>query len=187
MADMFSIRTRRLILRDLTQRDVPHLNEFFTDPRITRYMRFIKTRSLRETRAWVKRAILHNRKRPRDAYSLAVVSKKDRKVVGWIGFGSASEGKEHIGERDFGYAFRRDSWGQGFATESLSAIVDYIFGRLKGRSLFGENRIKNPSSGRVMEKCGFRRLPRRVRGMFPNHHCYVLTRKVWLRRSPPAD
>ena len=178
---MFSIHTKRLILRDLIQRDAPRLHVFFSDPRVTRYTGFIKTCNLRGTRAWVKRAIFHNLARPRFAYSLAVVSKKDRKVVGWIGWGSVSERKKHLGERDFGYAFRRDCWGRGYGTESLRGITDYIFGRLKGRSLFGENRVKNPSSGRVMEKCGFRRLPRRVRGMYPGHHCYVLTRDSWLR------
>lgn len=185
MTGMFQIRTRRLVLRDLVPGDVPRLHVFFADPAVTRFMGYIKTRSLRETRAWVRRAIRHNRARPRFAYSVAVVRRSDRDVVGWIGFGPADERKQHIGERDFGYAFRQESWGRGYGTESLRAVTQFVFVRLKGRSFFGENRVRNPASGRVMEKVGYRRLPRRVRGMSPGHHCYVLTRSAWLRRQRP--
>lgn len=181
---MFTIRTRRLVLRDLVPGDVPRLHVFFADTAVTRTMGYIKTRTLRETRAWVKRAIFHNRARPRFAYSLAVVRKADRDVVGWIGFGMADTRKRHIGERDFGYAFRRDRWNRGYGTESLRAITAFVFRRLRGRSLFGEYRFHNPASGRVMAKCGFRRLPRRVRGLDPGHHGSILTRAAWLRRQP---
>ena len=180
---MFQIRTRRLILRDLVPGDARRLHVFFADPMVTRTMGYIKTRNLRETRALVKRAIFHNRARPRFSYSLAVVRKADRDVVGWIGFGSAEKRKLRIGERDFGYAFRRDQWNRGYGTESLRGITEFIFRKLQGRSFFGESRVRNPASGRVMEKCGFRRLPRRVRGMDPGHRCYLLTREVWRKRN----
>jgi ribosomal-protein-alanine N-acetyltransferase len=179
---MFAIRTKRLVLRDLALRDVPRLNEFFTDRVVTRKMGFVRTRNLRETRAWVKRAIFHNRKRPRFAYSLAVVTKKDRKIVGWIGFGDTDKKKRHIAERDFGFAFRRDCWSKGYGTESLRGITDFIFCELKGRSFFGDHDVTNPASGRVMAKCGFRRMAPPVRGIRAHSHAYILTRASWLKR-----
>jgi ribosomal-protein-alanine N-acetyltransferase len=176
MTGMFVLRTKRLILRDLVPGDVPRLHVFFTDRAVTRYMDFVRTRTLRQTRAWVNRAIHHNRQRPRFAYSLAVVSRKERTVVGWIGFGHTDVAKRHFGERDFGFAFRRDCWGLGYGTESLRAISTFIFGTLKGRSLWGEHSLANPASGRVMRKCGFRRMTPPVRGIRAHSAGYLLTR-----------
>ena len=173
---MFTLRTKRLLLRDLVPGDVPRLHPFFSDRRVTRYMDFVRTRKLRQTGAWVKRAIRHNRKWPRFAYSLAVVSKKDRSVVGWIGFGQTDKRKRHLGERDFGFAFLRDCWGKGYGTESLRAITRFIFGTLKGKSFWGEHSLANPASGRVMRKCGFRRMTPPVRGIRVRSAGYLLTR-----------
>ena len=57
---------------------------------------------------------------------------------------------------EVGYWIGTDYHGRGYGTESLNAIVDFAFNRLKLRRLeagvFGEN----PSSGKLLEKIGFR-------------------------------
>jgi RimJ/RimL family protein N-acetyltransferase len=46
-------------------------------------------------------------------------------------------------------------WGQGYATEALHAVIDYAFTDLGHEALQAGARVTNPSSRRVLEKCGF--------------------------------
>jgi RimJ/RimL family protein N-acetyltransferase len=46
-------------------------------------------------------------------------------------------------------------WGQGYATEAARALVDHAFGDLGHDALVAGVRVSNPSSRRVLEKCGF--------------------------------
>jgi RimJ/RimL family protein N-acetyltransferase len=53
-----------------------------------------------------------------------------------------------------GYVFARDSWGKGFATEALAAMV--LLARTLGvRRLQALSHVDHIASRRVLEKCGF--------------------------------
>jgi RimJ/RimL family protein N-acetyltransferase len=46
-------------------------------------------------------------------------------------------------------------WGKGYATEALQSVIDYAFTELGHNALQAGTRVTNPSSRRVLEKCGF--------------------------------
>ncbi len=57
-------------------------------------------------------------------------------------------------------------WGRGYAHEAVEAVVDLAFGTLDLNRLYAHHMVRNPASGRVLEKAGFRReglLRQRVR------------------------
>ena len=56
---------------------------------------------------------------------------------------------------EIGYWYGVDHWGQGYATEAASALIDYAFGHLGHTALVAGARVSNPASRRVLEKCGF--------------------------------
>jgi RimJ/RimL family protein N-acetyltransferase len=56
---------------------------------------------------------------------------------------------------ELGYWLGVPYWGQGFATEALHAVIDYVFGELDHTALHAGARVTNPASRRVLEKCGF--------------------------------
>lgn len=58
------------------------------------------------------------------------------------------------GSVELGYWIARDRWGQGFAFEACSALID-IARTLGLDSLEGSHFVDNPASGRVLEKLGF--------------------------------
>jgi hypothetical protein len=53
-----------------------------------------------------------------------------------------------------GYVLARDSWGRGYATEALMAIV-HIAQTLQVLELYALCHSENVSSARVLDKCGF--------------------------------
>jgi RimJ/RimL family protein N-acetyltransferase len=58
------------------------------------------------------------------------------------------------------------NWGEGYATEAVGAVVDDSFTRLGLNRIYAHHMVRNPASGRVLEKIGFVReglLRQRVR------------------------
>ncbi|MEW6515554.1 MAG: GNAT family N-acetyltransferase [candidate division FCPU426 bacterium] len=55
---------------------------------------------------------------------------------------------------EVGYWLGKPYWGKGFATEALEAVLEYGFGTLGLRRIFGQLFAPNQASARVMEKAG---------------------------------
>lgn len=63
--------------------------------------------------------------------------------------------REH-GWAELGYWLGADFWNQGYATEAAGALVDYAFGTLGMNRVQAHHFVRNPASGRVMQKLGMR-------------------------------
>lgn len=50
----------------------------------------------------------------------------------------------------------KEWWGRGYALEATLALVDFGFDRLGLNRLCAHHMVRNPASGRVLEKAGFR-------------------------------
>ena len=55
---------------------------------------------------------------------------------------------------EVGYWISRAWWGRGIATEAVRAMIAFAFGRLDLNRVQATHFVRNPASGRVMEKCG---------------------------------
>lgn len=80
----------------------------------------------------------------------AVVRKEDGRLVGSIGLRLIAE--EAKGE--LGYWIGRQYWNRGYATEAARAILAYGFLQLQLVSIYAHYMVRNPASGRVLEKIG---------------------------------
>lgn len=74
--------------------------------------------------------------------------RSDAVVVVVIGIGGT-------GIHDLGFWFGKDHWGQGYATEAVTAVADYSLNTLGAGRLKAGVFIENPASARVLEKAGF--------------------------------
>ena len=76
------------------------------------------------------------------------------------------------------------AWGRGYMSEALGAVVAYGFEVLGINRLYAHHMLRNPASGRVLEKNGFRKeglLRQRVRkwGVFEDVVLLALLREDW--------
>jgi ribosomal-protein-alanine N-acetyltransferase len=55
-----------------------------------------------------------------------------------------------------GFYLRPRYWGAGLAEEAGRGVIDYAFSSLGAGSLFAAHHPQNATSGRVLEKLGFR-------------------------------
>jgi RimJ/RimL family protein N-acetyltransferase len=152
--DELAILTERLELRDFRGSDLADVYAFRSDPEVTRFMEFIPE-TWPETRTWLDKVIFHNRERPRVAYNLAIVTRTENRVIGWIGFGDSERhpGKDELG---FGYALHRVCWGRGYAAEAVKAVVGFGFQQLGRRRASAWCYAENRASARVLDKAGLR-------------------------------
>lgn len=146
--------THRLILRDISTDDLEPMIALWMDEGTKLGMGDWGPQTVDEVLPWIEGAINANKANPRDAHIAAVIARSTGHVIGFIGFGSPSEGKEHWGDLDFGYAIRSEFRGKGYGTEALRAVIDFCFEQLGVTSFFGETTQDNVVSARAMQSAG---------------------------------
>jgi ribosomal-protein-alanine N-acetyltransferase len=71
-----------------------------------------------------------------------------------IGFAMVVDVSEWSGS--IAYYIRRDLWGNGYATEAVNAILDYMFFEVGVDRVTAKHSVKNAASGKVLKKAGMR-------------------------------
>ncbi len=91
--------------------------------------------------------------------------------------------REHSqGELSFWLAV--EAWGQGYMSEIIQAVMRYGFEVIGLNRLYAYHMLRNPASGRVLEKNGFKQeglLHQRVRkwGKFEDVKLWAILRREW--------
>ncbi|MCF0116566.1 MAG: GNAT family N-acetyltransferase [Bacilli bacterium] len=93
--------------------------------------------------------------------TFAIVCKENNKVIGSLGIEkyrceeSLPEFDGYIG-REIGFVLSKDYWRNGYMTEAVRKIIDYLFKTLDYDFIICGHSSLNPRSQRVQEKCGFK-------------------------------
>jgi ribosomal-protein-alanine N-acetyltransferase len=178
-SNMPVLETEDLVLRRPVMSDVKDIFSYASDPEVARYVLWEPHRNLSETRSFVR----FIRRRALAGYpsSWVVILRKTGIVIGTIGFVWYSEENRSA---ELGYSFSRAYWNRGYATQALRAVVDAAFRSLPLNRLEAQHDIRNPASGRVMEKSGLRQegiLRDRImnKGEYVNVALYAVLRSDW--------
>jgi [ribosomal protein S5]-alanine N-acetyltransferase len=142
------IETDRLILRRPRASDAAAVYERYArDPEVTRFLSWPTHRSIGETRAYLAFSETEWQRWPAGPY--LITSRSDQWILGSTGLSFETSYRAATG-----YVIARDSWGLGYATEALGAMVDVA--RLVGVvRLYALCHTQHHASARVLEKCGF--------------------------------
>ena len=157
-----TLETGDLILRRPRMKDAADIYAYASDERVARYVLWEPHRSLAETRSCLRDLIRRARAGYPSSWVITlknspgrdVPSGPDGRVIGTIGFiwYSAENSSAEIG-----YSLSADYWNRGYATQALQAVSAEAFRSLPLNRLEAQHDLRNPASGRVMEKSGFRR------------------------------
>ena len=151
-ASLPDLETSRLVLRPLKMKDAKDIFAYASDPDVARYVLWEPHKTVADTRNYIRyiRALYH-RGLPA---SWAVTLRESGQVIGTIGFMWYSDANSAA---EIGYSFSKAHWNMGYATEALRAVIDSVFRTLPVNRLEAQHDVRNPASGRVMEKCGMRK------------------------------
>jgi [ribosomal protein S5]-alanine N-acetyltransferase len=158
-----TLETERLFLRKPVAADAEQIfSRYASDQEVTRYLSWPTHRSIVQTQAFLEWSDADWKRSPAGSY--LVFPREDHShLLGGTGLAFQSPTLAVTG-----YVFARDAWGQGYATESLEAMVG-LARRLGVRQLAAVCHPQHRPSARVLEKCGFLLdEDRRDRFEFPN-------------------
>lgn len=146
---MVQIETERLLLRPHREDDLMALHEtIYSDADVTRYLPGGKPRPLERTTATLEQFIKHQ---AQHGFSLwAVIEKETGAFVGQAGvFYPPARGGVEVA-----YAFGKNYWGKGYATEVVRAAIRYAFEVAQLPMLHAVAEVDNVPSQKVMQKVG---------------------------------
>ena len=147
------IETERLTIREIGKSDIPAMLELHSDPEVHRYLGY-KTITTEEK---IIETIdsLQQQYMDHGVGRWAMIDKNTNEFIGWTGLELVTkEINKHINFYDLGYRLLQKYWGQGFATESAFASLDYAFNRLKASEVYAMADSENIGSNKILRKVG---------------------------------
>jgi ribosomal-protein-alanine N-acetyltransferase len=138
---MTEIRTERLLLRRARTSDLDAIHAILGDARAMRYWSTPPHETIEQSREWLANMI----DSPDGAGEDFMIEHRGS-VIGKAGCYRFP---------NVGYILSPDAWGQGFASEALSAVFDHVFAHHAIETLHADVDPRNPASMALLLKLGF--------------------------------
>lgn len=142
----YLIKTNRLGLRLLKPDDIVYLHPLESDPEVKKFFPD-GARDRMKTEDMVKRFISSYKEKGLPCFLLFDI--ESHEFVGRAGLGMTE-----TGEIEVGYVLHKKFGGQGYATDALSALLQYARKHIDVDWIIAYADVGNIGSTRVMEKCG---------------------------------
>jgi len=146
-------KTNRLIIREITLADADVMLELHSDPEVHRYL----GNNTISSRDKIVDAIGSLIRQYKD-YGVgrwAMIDKQSEAFIGWTGLEYVTnEINGHQNFYDLGYRLIKKYWGQGYATESAVASLDYAFSKLDVTEVYAMADIDNVGSNKILKNIG---------------------------------
>lgn len=143
------LKTERLVLRRFLLSDAEAAYHNWTsDQKVTGYVSWNVHKSVEETEKLIERWIESYED---GNYNWVVQVAETEEIIGNI---SAIRFSRKHNNCEIGYCYGSRFWNQGYATEALEAVLDYMLGECGMHVVEARHQSLNPASGRVMEKAG---------------------------------
>ncbi len=167
------LETKRLILREMTQQDLPSLCEILQDDEVMYAYEGAFTQA--EVQGWLDKQFDRYKE---DGFGLwAVVLKETGLMVGQCGLTM----QEYNGGKvlEVGYLFKKAYWHHGFASEAAIACKEYAFDKLDAEEVYSIIRDTNIPSQNVAKRNGMACVDtfiKHYRGVDMPHYLFAVKR-----------
>ncbi len=142
-----TLKTSRLVLRQLVVQDAVELFKTLSDDEVMRYWSSGPHQNLEETKSYIS----WNADADADHKCWAITT-DDELAMGWVILLP-----HHKGSFELGYILGREHWRQGYIAEASAAVLDYAFTELATRRVMADTDPDNVASIGLLEKLGFQK------------------------------
>jgi RimJ/RimL family protein N-acetyltransferase len=173
------LTSQRLVLRRFRLADAEVLAAYRSDPRVARYQSWSAPVSLAEARETVDESAEGDPEAP-GWFQYAVELMSRRVLIGDVGVNL----HENLMQAEIGFSFAPEFQGQGYATEAVRCVVEYLFAQRGLHRVSAECDARNTNSARLLERVGFRREGDRpantwIKGEWTDDLLYGLLAENW--------
>ena len=147
--------TERLILREILPTDVNGMYELDSDPEVHKYLGNNPVSDINQIADginFIRQQYIDN-----GIGRWAIIDKKNNNFIGWSGLKFVTEKtNNHKNYYDLGYRLIKKYWGQGIATETAIASLEYAFDKLETKEVYSIADCENIGSNHILKKVGFK-------------------------------
>ena len=170
--------TPRLRLRRFALADMPTLMAYRRDPTVQQFQNFGEWTEA-EQRTFLAEAQLAELDAVGKSIQIAVALRERNTLVGDL-YVRLTEPEQ----AEIGYTFDPAQRGQGYASEAVRGIFDYLFGTLNLHRIVAICATENVRSYKLMERIGMRREAEmrqsyRYSGVWRDEYMYAILREEW--------
>ena len=148
MQQLPTLKTERLVLRPLVPEDAAAVRSLGGDRRVAEMTLLPHPFSEEDARRWVEGRLAWAAKGKSRPFSVLLA--RDGVLVGHAGLLLDWENEK----AELHYWLGVPYWGRGYATEAVRELVRHAFEDLGLGRVYADHVVRNPASGRVLQKVG---------------------------------
>lgn len=145
-----TIKSKRVLLRRITEADLDALFMIFSDPQVMRYWSTPPLADMNAARELLSE--IQDSVRQGTFLKWGIARLSDDLLIGTATIYNLDLSN---GRAEIGYALGRAHWGRGYMSETLNAMLGYAFDELHLRRLEADADPRNAASIRSLERLGF--------------------------------
>ncbi|MBI5030521.1 MAG: GNAT family N-acetyltransferase [Chloroflexi bacterium] len=182
---MLILETPRLVLRPFEDADVETFAAYRSDPKVAQYQSWETPFTLKQAAAFIDEM---KRTQPGTIgawYQLAVERKQQAGLVGDCAFHILPHDAQ---QAEIGFTFARPYQHQGYATEAVMRLLDYLFNALSLHRVTAICDAENAASAKLLERVGMRREGYFIdhiwfKGAWGSEYSYAILQREWKTRQ----
>ena len=145
-----TLETKRLILRKFAENDAEAVfRNWASDDEVTKYLTWPTHRSVEASAGYINFCL--GTYTEQSSYQWGIVLKETGELFGNISVVKVDEAIQAV---ELGYVIGRRFWGNGYAAEAAKEVIRFLFEEVGVNRIAARHDVKNPNSGRVMQKAG---------------------------------
>ncbi|KAB7665406.1 GNAT family N-acetyltransferase [Bacillus sp. B1-b2] len=145
-----NLKSDRITLREMEEMDWIDVHQYASKEKVCQYQPW-GPNTEEESKDFVKQVIVDAKKETRTRFVFAIMEKKTERMIGSVEF-HIQDITNKTGE--IGYIINPEAWGNGFATEAASILLEFGFTQFKLHRIYATCDPRNLASSRVLEKIG---------------------------------
>ncbi len=171
------IKSERLILRAVQSSDLKALFRYRSDSETNKYQGWIPT-TTQEVEEFLGN-VATEINLPNTWFQYVIIDTQTMNIVGDVGIHFLDEYQSEIG-----CTLEKNKQGLGFATEALTAVIEYLFTNLSKHRIIGSIDPCNSKSIRLLERLGFRKEAHLkesilINGKWKDDIIFAILKKEW--------
>jgi ribosomal-protein-alanine N-acetyltransferase len=147
-----TLEGERLFLRGLREEDAPAVFRIYGDPEVIRYWSSPAHTDVSESVSLIEETLKHYESRT--MLEWGAVLRETGEVIGTCTLLNIDISHRRA---EIGYAFAREFWGKGYASETVELAIAFAFGPVNLHRIEADVHPDNSGSLRLLEKQGFKR------------------------------